>query len=530
MKKEPKFMSLRTKTILLLLIVFLVMLIGTVGILINVMMHRFEAIEETLLADHMTRTRNALNEKIDNLDKIAFDWGVWDDTYAYIEDHNEDYSAANLVEEVYRNLDIDAMVFIDSTGTFVYAMADDENSGTLTPIPQSLSDFIQSSQILNNDNPAVKLEGIILLPEGPMLIATSPILPSDANGEVKGNVVIAHWLDEAFINLLQDQLQLDLTFTLITVPDASPIDANFSIISDNLIQARGTIQNLTGEPILTLTIQTDREIYKVGEEGVYLVGGFIIVLSALWVIVLSFFMNTHFLSKLKYIKDSVDDIGTDKDFTKRLKKPASTDEFSVVIHEINGMLDDLESAQKDNAYKANHDALTGLPNRRLLSELLNYALKKAERDKTMLAVFFLDLDDFKNINDTKGHDTGDEILIQAAHRIASALRKSDVLARIGGDEFIIFLENIDQIATIELIANKILDCFKPVMTVKDSEFHLSTSIGISVYPVDGLNSETLFKHADMALYDAKEIGKARYAFYSVSTEAPKPTDPTSDPS
>lgn len=513
-------MSLRTKTILLLLIVFFVMLIGTVGILMNVMMHRFEAIEQTLLADHMTRTRNALTEKIDNLDKIAFDWGVWDDTYAYIEDHNEDYAAANLVEEVYTNLDIDAMVFIDGSGNFVYALASDEETKTLTPIPQSLADFIRSSQVLNNTNPAFKLEGIVLLPEGPLLVSTSPILPSDANGTVKGNLLVAHWLDDKFVTQLQNQLQLDLTFTLITVPGATPIEANFSVISDNLIQARGTIQDLTGKPIMTVTIQTNREIYNVGEEGVYLVGGFIIVLSGIWVIVLSFFMNTHFLSKLKYITDSVDRIGTDKDFTKRLKKPTSKDEFSIVIHEINGMLDDLEAVQKDNAYKANHDALTGLPNRRLLSELLNYALKKAERDKTMLAVFFLDLDDFKNINDTKGHDTGDEVLIQTAHRLASALRKSDVLARIGGDEFIILLEDIDQIATIEVVANKILDCLKPVMKVNGSEFNLSTSIGISVYPQNGDNSETLFKHADMALYQAKEIGKARYAFY-VDTDPTK---------
>lgn len=454
MKKQTKFMSLRTKTILLLLMVFFFMLIGTVGILMNVMLHRFESIEQTLLTDHLTRSRNALNERINNLDKIAFDWGVWDDTYAFIEDQNDEYKSANLVEEVYQNLDIDAMVFIDTNGNMVYAQAKDQTSGALTELPPSLIEFIESSLILKNTNPSVLMNGIVLLPEGPMMVSTSPILPSDAQGSVKGNLVVAHWLDDTFIAKLKNQLQLDLAFDRLTTLTDQPVDSAFSILEDNLIQVSGTIQDLTGNPILTLTIQTNRSIYNVGKEGVLLVGGFIIILSALWVIVLSFFMNSHFLSKLKYITDSVDRIGTDKDFSIRLKTPVSSDEFSIVIHEINGMLDDLEAVHQDNAYKANHDALTGLPNRRLLSELLNHALKKAERDKTLLAVFFLDLDDFKVINDTKGHESGDEILIQVAQRLSSVLRKSDVLARIGGDEFIIFLENVEDAAKIQAIAKK----------------------------------------------------------------------------
>jgi diguanylate cyclase (GGDEF)-like protein len=514
MKSETKFISLSVKTIVLLLIVFFFMLIGTTEILKQVMLQRFESIEQHLLSDHMTRSRNALDDKIDDLDKIVFDWAVWDDTYAFIDDQNPNYVASNLINEVYRNLEIDAMVFIDQTGEFVYAMASDESTGTLVPIPAGLDAFIRSSVILNNSNPSTELKGLVQLPEGLMMIATSPILPSNGVGEVKGNLLLGYWLDESFASSLRNQLQLDLVLSPVSERSNQPIEREFSLVGEEFIQVQGTVQDLSGKPVLMISIESDREIYDVGEEGVNQVRRFILFMSAMSVIGISLFMNTHFLSKLKYIIKSVDHIGKEKDFSKRLTKFIGNDEFSIVVHEINGMLDDLEKVQNDHVYKANHDVLTELPNRRLLSELMMHALRKADREQTVLAVLFLDLDDFKTVNDGYGHDIGDETLVQVVKRLKATLRKSDVIARIGGDEFIIFLEKIDQIETIEKVAVKILECFDTPVNAHGHEIKLSTSVGISVYPRDGQDPDTLFKHADRALYQAKEIGKARYAFFS----------------
>lgn len=517
MSAKNKFISLKTKTILLLLCIFVFMLLGTIGILRLVMLDRFLRIEKTLITDHMTRTQNTIDEKIKSLEKLAFDWAVWDETYFFIDNQNQTYKDANLVPEVYLNLEIDAMILINDHGEIIYAQTIHDDNSTLSPISQSLNNFITTSDIIDNTDPDFKVLGIISLPEGPMMIVSSPILRSNGEGPIRGNLIIAFTIDEAYIASVRDQLKLDLS--LITVDQSRLTPAQkaetgmkINVQDSNRISISAYKPDLLGVPVIKITITTDRDTYNGGLEGIYLVGGFIAFLSGLCIIILSFFMNSHFLSKLKYITSTVDEIGKDKTFSKRLIQQRSRDEFSVVVEEINGMLDDLDAAQKDNEFKANHDALTGLPNRRLLSEQMTHSLHLSERRKKMMAVLFLDLDNFKQINDTKGHDYGDEILKFMAERISQNIRKSDMLARIGGDEFIIVLEDVDNIEGVKVTANKVLRCFNDVVSIKDNDFFLSTSIGIAMYPEDGKDAETLIKHADLALYQAKEVGKSQYMF------------------
>jgi len=517
MQKKSKFISLNTKTILLLSCIFVFLLLGTVGVLRIVMLDRFLTIEKTQISDHMARTQNTIQEKIDTLNKLAFDWAVWDDTYTFIDDHNSAYTAANLVPEVFINLDIDSMIYINDQGEIINAQTINDDTQTLAPISQELRDFITSSDILNNTDPGFQVIGIVPLPQGPMMIASSPILRSNGSGPVRGNMIIGFTIDEAYINSLRDQLKLDLN--IVTLDQSRLTDQqlketrlNISVLSSDRISASIYNRDVFGVPVIKITINTDRSVYNVGVEGITRVAIFISVLSGLCIINLSFFLNSHFLLKLKYITRTVDQIGKDKDFSERLDHQRSNDEFSIVIEEINGMLDDLDSVHKDNEFKAYHDALTGLPNRRLLSEQMEHSLSLSQRHGKMMAVLFLDLDNFKQINDTKGHDFGDEILKFMADRISKNIRKSDIVARIGGDEFIIVLEDLDNIEGVKITAEKIMRCFKDVLTIKDNDFFLSTSIGISVYPQDGDDAETLIKHADLALYQAKEIGKSQYMF------------------
>lgn len=525
MMKQKKFISLKTKTILLLLGVFFFMFVGTTGILSAVMLHRFETIERADLTDHMTRTQNTIQEKIDRLEKIAFDWGVWDDTYTFIADYNEKYHEANLVADVFTNLEISAMIFINDQGQIIHAEAKNNSTGELEPPTAALLDFVKDSQVSLNTNPGFILKGIINLPEGPMLIATSPILPSDGNGPVKGNILMAFMIDQAYVTALKEQLKLDLTIEPILLStSATQPEIKITTLDRDHIQAKSVLVDLLGNPAIRVIITATRETYNVGREGVFLAGAFIFLISGICIIILSFFMNMHFLTKLDYITSTVDKIGSDKDFSVRLKMSISHDEFSVVIGEINGMLDELETVHKENEFNANHDALTGLPNRRLLQELMTHSLYQSQRNGAKLALLFLDLDDFKIINDTKGHDFGDEVLKQVAIRLSDSLRKSDILARIGGDEFIVLLENVENSDQVKKAAEKILTCFKEVFTIKGHDFIISTSIGISLYPEDGNDAVTLIKRADLALYQTKVIGKSRYAFYStISNE--KGSDP-----
>ena len=163
---------------------------------------------------------------------------------------------------------------------------------------------------------------------------------------------------------------------------------------------------------------------------------------------------------------------------------------------------------------AYYDSLTGLPNRELFTDRLNLSLSQAHRDKGKVALFFLDLDRFKYINDTLGHATGDHLLSAVAYRLSNSLRESDTVARLGGDEFTVIVSGITNESHAETVANKILACFKQPFTIGKRELLISSSIGISLYPEHGSDSETIVRHADTAMYCAKERGKNCYVFYS----------------
>ena len=170
-------------------------------------------------------------------------------------------------------------------------------------------------------------------------------------------------------------------------------------------------------------------------------------------------------------------------------------------------------------YLAHHDALTGLPNRMLFLDRLNQALIRAHWHQRGLGVLFLDLDRFKTINDTLGHDVGDRFLQAIGGRLKECLRERDTVARFGGDEFAIILEDLAHADDAAPLASKILEAFGRPFTINGREFYVTTSIGISLYPGDGADAQALLKNADAAMYRAKELGKNTYQFYSADMGA-----------
>jgi diguanylate cyclase (GGDEF)-like protein/PAS domain S-box-containing protein len=164
--------------------------------------------------------------------------------------------------------------------------------------------------------------------------------------------------------------------------------------------------------------------------------------------------------------------------------------------------------------QANFDALTGLPNRRMLRDRLEQDIKKCRRDGLHLAILFIDLDHFKEVNDTLGHDKGDQLLVEAARRICTCVRDSDTVARMGGDEFTVVLPDMRDAPHLEQLIQAILRELATVFQLDDEQVFVSASVGITVYPLDGAAVETLFKNADQALYVAKGAGRNRFRFFT----------------
>jgi diguanylate cyclase (GGDEF)-like protein/PAS domain S-box-containing protein len=170
-------------------------------------------------------------------------------------------------------------------------------------------------------------------------------------------------------------------------------------------------------------------------------------------------------------------------------------------------------------FLANHDALTHLPNRALLQQRLEQALLRAQRNQSKIAVLFIDLDRFKVINDTLGHHAGDLLLQEAARRLQGCLRESDTVARQGGDEFVILLEDFADTQYLTSIARKIMSVLGQPFILLNQELHISASIGITVYPEDGTDMYSLLKNADVAMYRAKENGKNTFHFYAAENNS-----------
>lgn len=165
-------------------------------------------------------------------------------------------------------------------------------------------------------------------------------------------------------------------------------------------------------------------------------------------------------------------------------------------------------------YEVEHDSLTTLPNRVLLLDRLNQSIKHSKLHNSKLALLFIDLDHFKEINDSLGHSIGDELLKKVSDTIRKIIKEDDTVARLGGDEFVVLIEDTNSTDDIIDYTQKIMDEFQKTQIIKEHSFFISCSIGISIYPNDGLTSEELIKNADAAMYKAKEIGRNNYQFYA----------------
>jgi len=191
----------------------------------------------------------------------------------------------------------------------------------------------------------------------------------------------------------------------------------------------------------------------------------------------------------------------------RVSRP--DDDLAITMRDISEMKAHVAELEK----RGNEDALTGLPNRHWLNAFLPEAVERAAQEKAMLALLFLDLDGFKTVNDTMGHDAGDEILRNVARRLEDAVRPQDRVARIGGDEFLVILESLENADDAAQVAERILAAFRSSFRIAKGIYGVGVSIGISVFPKDGADATLLLNNADMAMYSVKTSGKRNYCFF-----------------
>ena len=346
---------------------------------------------------------------------------------------------------------------------------------------------------------------------------------------VGGYLFIIDKLGQPFLwpqNVSDDALNKILTFA--NLQKAAQSDyAIKTVINEEPVYLQGRAIN---DDLTLYTMIPEKDLLS-ASRGLGVVVTTVTLLTILLASVLTFyFINRILILPIQRLGQSAHDIGHGR-FTSKTDI-TSRDEIGELARSFEEMGRNLYESQVQITYLAYHDALTGLPNRRMFEEFLQHAVANVKRHHNGLALLFLDLDNFKQINDTMGHQAGDQLLQRLSERFTACLRDEDMLslhevvdgqempretlARVGGDEFLILLPSIDDPGEAAIVALRLQEALTKPFAIDKNEFFISSSIGISIYPTDGEDAESLIKNADIAMYHAKNNGRNNYQYFNES--------------
>jgi diguanylate cyclase (GGDEF)-like protein len=473
----------------------------------QVLMPSFAQLEREDAQTSMKRIGYALDMTLDNLELAATEWGDWEDVYQFVQSPNLAFTN-NVTPVALKQLKADVILIVDLNGRYVLSSARSLDTG------EPLDIDLAARKALPEDFPwrgnlaqGKPVRGLLRTNRGAMMMAAAPVLNGSGSGQHLGMVILGRLLTSTQVQMIGAQAQASLTI----LQNSPPTGGEQIAETDTLTQVVRPFMDVYGRPLMSFRIDVPRRITARGQSAVsyaslYLVGAAVTVLLLLVVA-----LSRIVLKPLERVTRHAVAVGEGTDLMARLNIPGQ-DEIARLAREFDRMVERV-------AYLAYHDGLTGLPNRTMFSKLLGHSISEAHRHGRRLAVAFLDLDHFKQINDTLGHEAGDDLLQQVASRLKGCVRDSDTVARLGGDEFVVLLSEVADEKCASVVAQKILTAAAKPFTLMGQEFRVTTSIGISMYPHDGLDEQTLTKNADIAMYQAKIEGKNNFQFYSEKLNA-----------
>ena len=346
------------------------------------------------------------------------------------------------------------------------------------------------------------------------------------NNTIHSHIEMSKVLDQSYFQLLSKNLDIEISISddkkYKSISEASLFDVNTDTLkmmqTEDLVYSAVDITLDNGTLYIVSKLNKTPLKITLNETKIKLAVFSLVIIFFIYFI-LQYFFTRSLANPLSRIMTQIDNI-EDGNYSESITLK-SGDEFEMISKNINDLAkavnqreSSLIETHEQLNYLSNHDALTDLPNRRLFMINLQHALNIAKRNNTKVAILFIDLDEFKQVNDVLGHDVGDALLKNVAQRLRLSLRETDTLARIGGDEFNILLEGFHNIEDVNLIAGNIIDTFQQPFEFSGHTLRTTTSIGISIYPDDGEDSVTLIKNADLAMYQSKDRGKNKYSFFS----------------
>lgn len=499
----------------LLVVLFSVLAMAAVGfgiVLSQVVFPGFQHIETEAAEASMARLRNAISGEAGELERLTADWSFWDDTWNFVTDGNQDFIDSNLVVSTFIDTDLSLIWVISEEGRTVwrgYLGKDSEEPVEAAPLPDHLPlDHPFNKAMVDEE----AVSGFVRAGDEILLAVASPILRSDGTGPARGVLVFARRFDqERFVDLSERihhpvRAHTDINEALQGRPSevrrlVTVQPEQTTVLDDSEkdhISGLMRVDSLEGEPLLVLVTRLDRSISEYGADVIVFAAA-MLGLAALAALAGGYLLSSRMISEpVARLMGHIEYVGLTGDLERKVELPATT-ELGRMAAAFNLMQERLQRV-------AHFDVVTDLPNRILFRDRARQVLKKTVRDHGKAAIIFIDLDRFKYVNDTFGHEYGDAVLRATAERLSGMLRSSDTVARLGGDEFAIVAGNIQSAADAERLARNLHMAFDEPMHVAGRDSFIGASIGIALFPDDGGEVEELLKNADIAMYRAKSSG------------------------
>jgi len=464
----------------------------------GMLVHSFAAIEDEQAKLNIGRVRKALQADIAQLEAATADYAFSDDTYEFLEGQEGDFIPSSFTRATLDTLHVQVAWLAGLNGrTLVNFAVPDEPGRPLVGIPREVLSKLQSAApLLVAPQAGVKL---IRLPAGVLAASAMHVLRTDRSGPPAGLLLFGRYLDSTLAARLVDTSQAPVQFTFLDEQGRAPSVTSQAVndwlalgnsAPDILVQADGRkrleshvlLRDVSGRPLVVLSTSATREALLLGERTITLVVAALLGCFALVVIMAVTLLNRNWRTRAAIQRAWLDQ-------------------------------------QRKISRLARRDALTGLPNRLHLQKLLPRLIMRAAREGTRLALLYVDLDHFKNVNDSLGHGSGDRLLTSIAERLRGSVAGHDLVVRMGGDEFLVVATLLPDAEVVNTIADRIGSVLAVPLEIDEVTLSISPSIGISVYPEDGSDPESLLKHADIALYHAKDQGRGNHQFYTPEMNA-----------
>jgi diguanylate cyclase (GGDEF)-like protein len=466
------------------------------------LLHSFQRIEASEARQSIERVKQAVQMELDRLATAAVDNGHWDQAFEYANGRNDDFIGENFTRDGLDVIRMQVLWIGDSSGrTRVTRGTLGAAPGTLPQLPPGLSarfeKYAPALVTVDSTESSVRL---MRMPDGVLAFATVRILRSNHGGPSPGLLVFGHYFDAEVIRHLEETSQSPVKLILLDEHGTATAAVHDSVArwlgaasekhDDIFIQTNNgetqdsyaLLRDVEGRPLAVLANSVSHAALQLGRRTI--IGVFVALLLgfSLLIAVLLTMMSLGWRTRAVAQRQSLDQ-------------------------------------QRKFSRLARQDVLTGLPNRLYLQKILPRLIKRSARDQNRLALLSIDLDHFKNVNDSLGHAAGDKLLMAVAHRLRAAVSTHDVVVRMGGDEFVIIANMLPDAQVVNSIAERIRRALVVPLDLDGVTMFACPSIGISVYPEDGADAEQLLKHADIALNHAKDRGRGNHQFYTPEMNA-----------